>query len=509
MKSGFNRRDFLKTLASAAVGLTTARTTFGKEYFFSNNLINIDVDNYTRPNILYFMSDDHASNAISCYGSWLKDYAKTPNIDKIAAEGMRLNNCFCNNSICTPSRASIITGQYSHVNGVEKLSQSMKSNHPSFVGQLTEAGYQTALIGKWHIDTKPSEFSHYEALGSPGSWGQGKYFNPTFDRNGTKTSYTGYVSDIIGDLTLDWLENRDKTKPFLMMCQHKAPHGLWEYAPRHEDMFKNEDIVEPPTLFDDFSNRAPNEISRHWAQLLGLAGRMASGWPTGNLNTSGMTDRQKVKAAFQKYLKDYIRCITAVDENVGRVLDYLDANGLRQNTIVVYTSDQGMFLGEHGFYDKRLILEDSLRMPFLVRYPGYIKPGTVCDNLIMNIDFGPTLLDFTGLEPDGQMQGKSFKPFLLGKTPPTWRDSCFYAYWNSSNHPHHHGIRTDRYKLICYRYTTKPSVYDLFDLQTDPLELVSVYDNPAYTSVKNMMLAKLDAKMNEIGITESQLPKND
>lgn len=506
------RRNFLKQCAGIAGGLAFAQNIgLADGTLFSKREVDVNskgIEGGDKPNILYIMADDHAANAISCYGSWLKDYAKTPNIDKIAAEGMRFNNCFCNNSICTPSRASIITGQYSHVNGVRKLGGSLKAGHPSFVRQLTSAGYQTAVIGKWHIKSTPSGFDHYEVLGSVGRHGQGKYYNPTFDKNGVKTSYKGYVTDIITDLTLDWLKSRDKNKPFLMMCQHKSPHGLWQYAERHKDMFKNKQIVESSTLFDDFSNRAPQQLSRHWAKILKLAGRMQrSTWPTGPLDTTGMNNKQKIQAAYQKYVKDYIRCITANDENVGRLLDYLDSEGLKQNTIVVYTSDQGMFLGEHGFYDKRLILEDSLRMPFLVRYPKEIKAGSVCDKLVVNIDFAETFLDFAGVKVPVGMQGRSFRALLQGKTPTDWRKSFFYAYW--AGPPRHHGIRTDRYKLICYHYKNKADVYDMFDLEKDPLELVSVYDNPAYSSVVSEMHAELTRVMNEIGISEGELPGND
>ena len=452
----------------------------------------------SRPNILYVMSDDHTINAINCYGGWLKDAVDTPNLDRIANEGMRFTNCFCNNSLCSPSRASIITGQFSHKNGVLRLNGSLAADHPSFARQLQADGYQTAVVGKWHLKTDPVGFHHYEILP-----GQGDYFNPHFNRNGETTFYQGYATDIITDLSLDWLEKRDKSRPFMMLTQHKAPHGLWEFAPRHAEMFADEDLPEPENLYEKFK-QASGAFQNHERDILAQAARMDAGvngrtWPTGRLDTTGMTERETIHAGYQKYVKDYLRCIAAIDESVGRLLKFLDDEGLADNTIVVYTSDQGMFLGEHSFFDKRLILEEALHMPLLIRYPGAIEPGSVNENLVMNIDFAETLVDFAGLEQDSRMQGQSIRPLCEGKNV-EWRKSIFYAYWDGLTR--HHGVRDDRYKLAVHRTGEK----DLFDLEKDPLEMTSQVDNAEYADVLANLESELERLVVEVDISPEELP---
>ena len=452
----------------------------------------------SRPNILYVMSDDHTVDAINCYGGWLNDVVDTPNLDRIANEGMRFTNCFCNNSLCSPSRASIITGQYSHKNGVLRLNGSLAEDHPSFARQLQADGYQTAVVGKWHLKTDPVGFDHYEILP-----GQGNYFNLHFNRNGQTTFYQGYATDIITDLSLDWLKERDTSRPFMMLTHHKAPHGMWEFAPRHAEMFMEEDLPEPENLYQRFE-KASGAFQNYWRDVIFQAKRMDEGfngrtWPTGRLDTTGMTEKEKIHAGFQKYVKDYLRCIAAIDESVGRLLAYLDEEGLVEDTIVVYTSDQGMFLGEHSFVDKRLILEEALRMPLLMRYPGTIQPGSVNDDMVMNIDFAETIVDFAGLEADPRMQGQSFRPLCEGKEV-EWRKSMFYGYWDGV--AMHHGVRDERYKLAVHCTGEK----DLFDLEVDPLEMTSQVGNEEYADVLVRMETELDRLIEEVDISPRELP---
>ncbi|MHC4743219.1 MAG: sulfatase family protein, partial [Planctomycetota bacterium] len=445
-----------------------------------------------RPNILYIMSDDHSAAAIKCYGGHLDDVIETPNIDRIAAEGMRLKNCFCTNSICTPSRATILTGQYSHVNGVKNLGQSMDRDRQNVARLLQQAGYQTAVVGKWHLTSEPSGFDYYNVLP-----GQGKYgvlntveLKEKGDPWGTRKDYEGYATDIITDVSLEWLRNRDKDKPFFLMTHHKAPHGKWEYDPKYEDLYADIDFPEPASLWEDKSHRSEASADAG-RDILELAGRMESPtWPTGQLDTTGMDDTQKVKAGYQKYLHDYMRCIASVDKSVGRLLDCLEREGLVEDTVVIYTSDQGMFLGEHEYYDKRWMFEDSLRMPFVVRYPGRVRAGSINEDIITNVDFAPTFLDCAGIAKPPEMQGRSFLANLAGKTPANWPVSMYYRYWmGASGVPAHYGVRTKRYKLI--RYYESPSGWELYDMEKDPLEINNVYDDPAYADAVDKMKIEL------------------
>lgn len=458
-----------------------------------------EVKEATKPNILYIMADDHTSNAISSYGLRYADILETPNIDRLAEEGTLLTNCFVTNSICTPSRATILTGQYGHKNGVYTLWDDLDREKQHVAMLLQDAGYETAIIGKWHLHTQPNGFDYYSVLP-----GQGQYFDPVFKEHGMEwideskegNTYEGYATDVITDKTLEWLKQRDKDKPFFLMSHHKAPHGLWEYAPRHEHIFDDVTIPEPVSLFEDKSHRS--EGSKAFGRnMLNLSERMSKGnkgreWPTGPLDVSGMSEEEIISATYQKYLKDYLRVVAAIDENVGRVLDYLDESGLAENTIVIYTSDQGMFLGEHSYYDKRWIFEEGIRMPFLIRYPGQIEAGGRCDDMITNLDFAELFLDYAGVEIPDDMQGRSFRSNLEGNTPEDWRKSVYYRYWmhiEGSNVPAHYGIRTDRYKLIHFygeglgkKGSTEgwktPDAWELYDLEKDPMELMNIYSNP-------------------------------
>lgn len=430
------------------------------------------------PNIVFIMSDDHASHAISAYGSKINS---TPNIDRLAREGVRLDNCFCTNSICTPSRAAILTGQYSHINGVNTLNDSLNVKRMTVAKRLQSFGYQTAMIGKWHLGTEPQGFDHWQILP-----GQGVYNDPVFlDRNGRK-QHKGYCTDLITDFTLDWLGARDKAKPFFLMCHHKAPHRPWDPAPKYKDLFAGRDIPEPSNLYQPVGR--------------GLKMRVGEDMTERDLKMKpppGLTGDALRKWAYQVYIKDYLRCVQSVDDGVGRVLDYLDANELRENTLIVYTSDQGFFLGDHGLFDKRLMFEESLRMPFLARFPREIKAGTVNSDFSLNIDFAPTFLDFAGMGRDGDMQGETMRLNLQGRTPPTWRQSMYYRYWMHDDPDHrvpgHYGVRTKTHKLIRFQ-STEPE-WELYDLKRDPREMTNLYGKePAFDKKLKTELTRLQHK---------------
>jgi len=480
------------------------------------------------PNILYIMSDDHTANAISSYGLRFSEILPTPNIDRLALEGARLSNCFVTNSICTPSRATILTGKYGHKNGVYTLWDDLDRDQQNVAMLLQQAGYETAIIGKWHLHTQPNGFDYFSVLP-----GQGKYFDPVFKESGAAWAdnskegklYEGYATDVITDKSLEWLKNRDSSKPFFLMCHHKAPHGLWEYAPRHEHLFDGLTIPEPESLMEDKSHRS--EGSRQFGRnMLNLSQRMSEGkngreWPTGKLDVSGMTDEEKIRATYQKYLKDYLRVVAAIDENVGRLLDYLDESGLAENTIVAYTSDQGMFLGEHSYYDKRWMYEESLKMPFLIRYPGEIEAGSVCTDMVTNLDFAELFLDYAGVDIPEDMQGRSFRENLVGRTPADWRTSFYYRYWmqiEGSNVPAHYGIRTEKYKLIFFyglglgrngstEGWVTPAGWELYDLEEDPKELKNLYGQPGYEAITSQLKEGLSQLKSEVDDPDEKYPE--
>ena len=478
-----------------------------------------------RPNILFLFSDDHALQAISAYGGRFKDVAPTPSIDRIAKDGAIFERSYCANSICGPSRACILTGKHSHINGfMNNDNGKFDGAQPTFPKYLQSAGYQTAIIGKWHLVTKPTGFDHWEILP-----GQGSYYNPDFmQMDGSNKRVEGYVTDLITDKALDWLRNqRDKDKPFVLMCQHKAPHRNWVPAARHYRLFDGQTLPEPSTLFDDYSGRSKvlteqeMTIAKHfewgWDTLLpGKATdpRFQSG--LGNGEYARMTPAQKTEfdqafaaennqlladlAAgklddtaltrwkYQRYIKDYLRCVRGLDENIGRMLDYLDETGLAKNTIVIYSSDQGFYLGEHGWYDKRWMFEESLSMPFLIRWPGVVKPGVRSKALIQNIDYAPTFLEAAGLPVPSEIQGRSLLPVFKsdGMAPDDWRKGIYYAYYGEGTHnvAAHDGVRNDRYKLF---YIPKTKEWQLFDLENDPQELKDVHANSKYADVFSEM----------------------
>ena len=462
------------------------------------------------PNILFIMSDDHAAHAISAYGSAIN---RTPHLDRIAREGMRLDACLCTNSICAPSRATILTGTYSHVNGVLTLREGLdyrRRDLPNVAGLLQEAGYQTALVGKWHLghqpENHPQGFDFWRVLP-----GQGAYHDPEFfempDTPGgevTRRAYPGYATDLITDFALDWLEGRDPQRPFCLMLHHKAPHRPWEPDAAHAALYEDVEVPYPETFEDDYATRAQAAHVAHM-RMEHLNERDTKGPPP-----EGLSLPQVRRWKYQRYIRDYLKCIASIDDNVGRVLAYLDQAGLSQDTVLIYTSDQGFFLGDHGWFDKRFFYEESLRMPFLVRYPAEIAPGSAEGRIVLNTDFAPLFLDYAGAAVPEAMQGRSFRPLLRGEPPADWRSSMYYRYFMHLDSAHntyaHYGLRTERYKLIYY-YEPEPGPqeWELFDLQADPRELRNVYADPAYADVVRRLKAELARRRAEVGDTDQPL----
>lgn len=462
-----------------------------------------------RPNILFIFTDDHAAHAMSCYGSRIN---KTPHLDRIAREGMLFRNCFCTNSLCGPSRAVILTGKHSHLNGFMHNGQRFNAKQPTFAKVIRRAGYQTAIVGKWHLSSSPAEagFDFHEIL-----IGQGPYYNPPMIRNGKRVKHIGYTTDIITDIALDWLQNkRDKSRPFVLMYQHKAPHRNWQPGPKYLHLYDNVTIPEPDNLFDDYSGRgrAAHEQDMMVATTLtpfdlklvpprNLTKEQLATWNAAYgpkneaFRKANLKGKELVRWKYQRYIKDYLRCVASVDDNVGRVLDYLDRSGLADNTVVIYSSDQGFYLGDHGWFDKRFMYEESFRMPLVVRWPGVVQPGSVNEDLVSNLDFAETFLDIAGAKIPADMQGRSLLPLLKGKTPADWRQSLYYHYYEffaNRRAAHmvrrHYGVRTKRYKLI---YFYNIDEWELYDLEKDPREMKSVYNDPAYADVVQRLKAEL------------------
>lgn len=476
-----------------------------------------------RPNILFIFSDDHAYQAISAYGGRLAKIAPTPHIDRLAREGMLFDRCYVTNSICGPSRAVVQTGLYSHRNGFYSNSGDVfDGSQTTFPKLLQSAGYQTAIVGKWHLVSDPQGFDHWNIL-----YGQGLYYNPPMKRMGQRVEYTGYVTDITTDLALDWLEKqRDPSKPFVLMCQQKAPHREWEPALKYLHLFDDVTIPEPETLFDDYAGRGTAEKTQDMSIEKTMTERDLKLTTPRNLNDeqrktweaaygpkneafkkANLTGKDLIRWKYQRYLKDYLRCIRSVDDSVGRLLDYLDRSGLAQNTIVVYSSDQGFYLGEHGWFDKRWIFEESLRTPLLVRWPGVVKPGTRnSTDIVSNVDFAETFCEIAGVKVPDEMQGRSLVPVLKGQTPADWRKSFYYHYYEwpaVHNVRPHYGVVTDRYKLV--RFYGDVDYWELFDRQKDPQELKSVYDDPAYAEVRRQLHAELVRLQEQHGDTNPEV----
>ena len=458
-----------------------------------------------RPNIVFIMTDDHAAHAISAYGSRVN---RTPNLDRLAKEGMLMTNVFATNSICTPSRATILTGQYSHLNGVTMFNR-FDSRRLTVAQLLQRAGYHTGMIGKWHLGSDPQGFDHWEILP-----GQGAYANPIFYTASSETTYTGrYVTDVTTDLGIEFIRKRPRDKPFFLMLHHKAPHRPWEPDQMHRAAFADKWIPEPPTLWDTYATRtdALHENEQRIARNLSnrdlklppppeLSGASLAAWlstmpdtvtTTRNGASVTLTGESLVRWKYQRYMQDYLATVQSVDDNVGRVLDYLDQNGLARNTIVIYTSDQGFFLGDHGLYDKRFMYEESLRMPFLVRWPAAIRAGSRSDAIGLNLDFAPTFLEAAGQPVPNEMQGRSMLPLLRGRTPAGWRTSMYYRYYHDPgdhNTRQHYGVRTRTHKLI---YFWTKNQWELFDLVNDPMEMHNIYGQPGQEAVTASLQAEL------------------
>src|SRR5262245_36188285 len=471
-----------------------------------------------KPNVVFIFSDDHAYQAISAYGHPLK-LPETPKLDRIALGGVRFDRCLVPNSICGPSRACVLTGKYSHANGFYNNTNSrFDGSQVTFPKLLQKTGYQTAIVGKWHLVSNPTGFDYWHILP-----GQGVYYNPPMLKNGEQVKHEGYTTDLITDFSLEWLKNRDKSKPFLLMCQHKAPHREWSPALRHLGHDKDRKYPEPDTLFDDYAGRGKAEHEQDMTLAKTFTPLDAKFTYPPNLteaqkkewdayykprNVAFMEENPTGKALvhwrYNRYMHDYLGCVKAVDEGVGKLLDYLDKEGLAENTIVVYSSDQGFYLGEHGWFDKRWIFEESLRTPLLIRWPGMTKPGSTNAEIVSNIDFAATFLEAAGAEAPKDMHGRSLVPILKGQTPGDWRKSFYYHYYEYPG-PHsvrrHYGVVTDRYKLVHF-YEPGVDYWELFDLKTDPKELTSVLGKAEYVDVQTTLAKELARLRKELEVPD-------
>lgn len=511
-----NRREFIKTTSMASAGLLLSGYGCAKKS--------------ARPNIVFIMADDHAYQAISAYS---RDLIETPNIDRISNEGIRFTNSCVTNSICAPSRATILTGKHAHIHGKIDNNFPFDDSQVTFPQLLQKAGYQTAMFGKLHFGNNPKGFDQFKILP-----GQGHYYNPDFiTKNDGKITVEGYATDIITDMSLEWLQNERNTEdPFLLMYLHKAPHREWLPAERHYKKFTQKTFREPETLFDDYENRGtaaktaemnilkdmnwagdskiypeimdelgiPQTLNWDKNAFYGEVGRQnkaqRAAWDAvyGPINDDfkakykNMSKTELMRWRYQRYMQDYLGCIAAVDEGVGRVLDYLDANNLTENTIVVYTSDQGFYLGEHGWFDKRFIYEESFRTPLMIRWPAVIKAGSTSDELVQNLDFAQTFLDVAGIKEPADMQGESMMPLFRADSLHWDRDAVYYHYYEyPSIHmvKRHYGVVTKKYKLAHFYYDVDE--WELYDRKNDPHELRNVYDDPAYSTVVKELKEKL------------------
>ena len=482
-----------------------------------------------RPNILFVFSDDHAPHAIGAYDGWLKSINPTPVIDRLAAEGMLFANSFCTNSICGPSRAVIQTGKHSHKNGFMNNGNTFDWNQQTFPKLLQKAGYQTAIYGKSHLKGKPQGYDDWAVLP-----GQGLYYNPDMIFPNGRKRIDGYCTDVVTDLAVNWLKNRrQKDKPFMLMVQHKAPHRNWMPALRHLDLYDDVEIPEPPTLFDKWEDNAPAarlqelEIDRHmdinydlfldltpefnqppsqlrqdrsaWHNMKRMSPEQLAKWRSHYgpkdkaFHEAKLSGKDLVRWKFQRYAKNYLRCVKGVDESVDNLQNALRQLGLDKNTIVIYSSDQGFYIGDHGWYDKRWMYDESLKMPFIVKWPGVTKPGSRNTDLIQNLDYAETFLEVAGASIPEDMQGASLVPLLKGQTPKDWRKEIYYHYYEyPSVHmvPRHNGIRSKRYKLMhFYQFENE---WELYDLKTDPDELKNLYGNPKFAKLRKRMKVRLE-----------------
>jgi len=492
-----------------------------------------------KPNIIFIMADDHTTQAFGVYGSRLAGLDPTPHIDRLAHEGILFENAFCTNSICTPSRASIMTGQYAHVNGILDLDGTLEADRHYLVREMKALGYETAMVGKWHLKAEPAGFDYYCVLP-----GQGDYHDPEFLVRGEKewpgnlVSYEGHSSDRITDISLEWLENRrDKSKPFFLMHHYKAPHDMFEFAPRYAEYLEDVEIPEPASMYFNANNGSVATRGYEDALIRDIGSSIGHRNIIRNMGMhmdidSAIPDPEYTHLAYQEYLKRYLRCVKGVDDNVGRLFTYLEEHGLMDNTIIIYTGDQGFMLGEHDYIDKRWMYEESLRMPFLVRYPSKIKAGTRSDAIVNNVDYAPTIIDLAGGTVPDYMQGESFRSILeTGQEPEGWKQASYYRYWMHMAHRHanpaHFGIRTKAYKLIFFygiyykdqgvaanfegwgnRYAFRtPPAWEFYDLKKDPFEMDNRYGDPAYEQVVADLKNQLKELRIELEEIDSQYPE--
>lgn len=487
-----------------------------------------------RPNIIFIMTDDHTTQAMSCYGGNL---IETPNMDRIADEGMRFDNCYATNALSGPSRACILTGKFSHKNGFTDNASTFDGSQLTFPKVMRENGYATGVVGKWHLISKPQGFDHWSIL--LGQNEQGNYFKPVFYENDTVVKEDGYVTDVITDKAIEFIDDVHDEKPFMLMLHHKAPHRNWMPAPRHLGIFNDTVFPEPETLFDDYVGRGeaarsqdmnientledewdlklltreeilagnnrlhdvyirmPEEVQHKWDSV--YAPRIAE-YRSGKLQGDEL-----VRWKYQQYMRDYLATAMSVDESIGRVMEYLEEIGELDNTVIVYTSDQGFFLGEHGWFDKRFMYEECLRMPFVIRYPKMIKAGSTSKAICMNVDFGPTFLDLAGIEVPSEMQGRSFRKVLekKGRIPSGWREAAYYHYYEyPAEHSvkRHYGIRTSDCKLI--HFYNDIDQWEMYDMTADPQEMRNVYDDPAYADKRTQMHRILEQVQQEYEDTD-------
>lgn len=477
----------------------------------NKNLGKKQISTSTKPNIIYIMADDLTTQAISLYGDIYKDIAPTPNIDRIGKEGMTFHNVLCTNAICGPSRAAILTGNYSHINKFYKNENGGQFDNTqwTFPQEFQDQGYQTALFGKWHLGSEPKGFDVFKYHNASAQ--QGLYWDPVYNVNGKDQKFKGYATNLTTGFALDWLNNECKTdQPFLLVLQYKAPHRPWEPDTKYEKLWDDIEIPYPSTFNDNYKGREKTagdtemtmqHLSRRDLKQeipAGLTGKEKLKWEFyGQKNDEivqpdGMTAEEGKKWRYQIYIKDYLACVKSVDDNIGKVLDYLKAHNLEENTVIVLTSDQGFYLGDHGFYDKRFIYEESLRMPFLMKYPKLIKPGSQNKDIISNIDFAPTLLELAGLKTKQSMQGKSFVKLLKGQKNSQWRQSMYYHYYEFPFWHHvqpHYGIRTERYTLAHFYYNV--DIWELYDNKKDPDQIHNIINDPAYAEVIKDLKAQL------------------
>ncbi len=466
-----------------------------------------------RPNILFIMSDDHAQAALSCYGSKLNS---TPNLDRLAREGVRFESSFVTNSICSPGRATILTGKYSHKNGVPVFNR-FDGSQPTVAKMLQASGYHTGMIGKWHLGSDPTGFDTWTILP-----GQGAYVDPSFLTPAGRIETSGYVTDLITDMGIEFLRTRPKDKPFFLMLHHKAPHRDWTPDAKNRERFRDQDFAEPASFHDDYATRPAalpenrqtiaHDLTRRDLKLVPpaeLDAQARRAWLGVKPDEVEITRADGTRATlrgeelahwkYQRYLQDYLACVQGVDDGVGRILDYLDQSGLAKTTVVFYTSDNGFFLGEHGLYDKRYMYEPSLRVPLLVRGPGVARPGTVVSQMALNIDYAATFLELAGAAIPAEIQGRSMLPLLAGKPPADWRRSFYYRYYHDpGDHDTraHYGLRTLTHKLIYY---WRKDAWELFDLRADPNELVNLASDPAHRNAFESLRAELFLAKQDVG----------